>query len=107
MDDEKYFPFYCDKMPGKQGIYTDNIEECPDEIKYKGEDKYPSHMLVWIAISEHGFSEPLIRPVGAPAINQHIYLQECLIKRLMPFINQHHSDGNYVFWPDCASSHYD
>ena len=24
----------------------------------------------------------------------------------MPFINKHHSDGNYKFWPDLASSHY-
>jgi hypothetical protein len=27
-------------------------------------------------------------------------------KRLLPFINEHHSDSNYVFWPDLASSHY-
>ena len=24
----------------------------------------------------------------------------------MPFINAHHADGNYVFWPDLATSHY-
>ncbi len=24
----------------------------------------------------------------------------------MKFINKHHSDGNFVFWPDLASSHY-
>ena len=63
-------------------------------------------MLVWVAISENGISKELIRPVGAPAINQYIYLQECLIKRLQPFIEEYHSDGKYIFWPDCASSHY-
>ena len=35
-----------------------------------------------------------------------VYKNDCIIKRLIPFINKHHSDGNYVFWPDLASSHY-
>ena len=25
---------------------------------------------------------------------------------MLPFIEEHHSDNNYVFWPDLASSHY-
>ena len=30
-----------------------------------------------------------------------------MIKRgLVPFIEKHHSDGIYNFWPDLASSHY-
>ncbi|KAF2892972.1 hypothetical protein ILUMI_13201 [Ignelater luminosus] len=28
------------------------------------------------------------------------------IKRLIPFLNEHYLDGQYVFWPDMASSHY-
>jgi hypothetical protein len=40
------------------------------------------------------------------AINEEVYLNECIIKRLVPFINKYHSDGNYVFWLDLASSHY-
>jgi hypothetical protein len=40
------------------------------------------------------------------AVNQKIYLNECIKKRLLPFINQHHSDGQYIFWPDLASSYY-
>ena len=27
-------------------------------------------------------------------------------KRLIPFINEHHSDGNHMFWPDLAIAHY-
>jgi transposase len=27
-------------------------------------------------------------------------------KRLIKFINKHHSDSNYLFWPDLASAHY-
>ena len=27
-------------------------------------------------------------------------------KRLFPFIEEFHIDGNYIFWPDMASAHY-
>lgn len=40
------------------------------------------------------------------AINKEIYLNECIIKRLVPFIEKNHSDNKYLFWPDLASSHY-
>ena len=40
------------------------------------------------------------------AVNQHIYLEDCIKKILVPFINEHHSDGEYLFWPDLASAHY-
>ena len=40
------------------------------------------------------------------AINPEVYLNECIIKRLVPFINKYHSNGNYVFCPYLASSHY-
>jgi hypothetical protein len=33
-------------------------------------------------------------------------LEECIKKRLVPFIEAHHSDGQYLFWPDLASAHY-
>jgi hypothetical protein len=39
-------------------------------------------------------------------INQHTYLHECLVKRLVPVINDHHEDVDYIFWLDCASAHY-
>ena len=63
-------------------------------------------MLVWIAFSAKGVSQPLIVPCKSVSINQHIYLTECLQKRLLPFIQKHHQDNNYVFWPDLATSHY-
>ena len=39
------------------------------------------------------------------AINQYIYLRECIQKLLVPFIAEHHSDGEYLFWPDLAKVH--
>jgi hypothetical protein len=35
-----------------------------------------------------------------------IYLEQCLKRRLLPFINCHHRDSNFIFWPDLASAHY-
>ena len=62
-------------------------------------------MLVWLAISSRGISTPYFIPSGL-AVKQNVYLKECIIKRLMPFIKKHHPEGNFVFWPDLASAHY-
>ena len=66
---------------------------------------YNKKLLVWLAMSSKGMSSILIRPSGN-AINQHVYLNECIQKRLVPFIRKHHIGTKYVFWPDLASSHY-
>ena len=81
MDDEKYFTFSCNDIPQNSGFYTDNINKtCLTYVKYKGKAKFPSKILVWI--SERGMSEPLIRFSGSCAINQFVYKDECLVKRL-------------------------
>jgi hypothetical protein len=56
MDDEKYFRFSGDRMPGNDGYYTRDKNTCPDDVRFIGEDKFPKQMLVWIAISEDGAS---------------------------------------------------
>ena len=40
------------------------------------------------------------------AITSNIYLNECINARLLPFIEQHHRNDNFTFWPDNASAHY-
>ena len=105
MDDEKYFTFTNDSVPQNSGFYTDNARSCPNNVKYKGKNKFPKKILVWIAISEHGLSEPLIRFSTSCSINQYIYKDECLVKRLLPFIKKYLGDEKYIFWPDLASSH--
>ena len=39
-------------------------------------------------------------PIRSEALNSDIYINECLEKRLLPFIREHHPDSNYIFWPD-------
>jgi hypothetical protein len=40
------------------------------------------------------------------AINQTLYLNEVIKKKLIPFIKKNYPDNNYVYWPDLASFHY-
>ena len=62
-------------------------------------------MLVWICISTKGVSTPFFSKSGL-ATNQDKYLRQCIIKRLIPFIELNHSEDDYVFWPDLATAHY-
>ena len=106
IDDEKYFCFAGDNMPGNSGYYTNNKKTCPESVRFIGKEKFPKKLLMWIAISDRGMSEPLFRTSKAVAINSSIYINECLEKRLLPFIHKYHGDFNYSFWRDLASSHY-
>ncbi len=60
---------------------------------------------MWVAISENGISSPFFAKQNQ-AIDETTYLNECIVKRLMPFINNHHLKQKVLFWPDLASSHY-
>lgn len=106
MDDEKYFTFTNDNLPANARYYTMDKDTCPDNVRFKGQDKYPVKVLVWIAISERGMAKSFVRLHKSAAINRKLYIDECLEKRLLPFIHKHHSDLNYLFWPDLASAHY-
>ena len=39
------------------------------------------------------------------AVNKTLYMK-ALRMRLVPFIDKHYKNGDYLFWPDLASSHY-
>jgi transposase len=106
LDDEKYFTFAGNNMPGNSGYYAKNKSACPDSVRFAGKEKFPKKVLVWVAISDRGLSKPLFRPTNSVAIKTEIYIEECLEKRLLPFIHEHHADFNYIFWPDLASAHY-
>ena len=104
LDDESYFTLSHGKINGNDIFYTSNIDATPASTKYTPVKKFEQKLLVWLVISERGISAPIIRKSGL-AVNKTVYLD--FIKRgVIPFIKKHHSDGNYKFWPDLASSHY-
>ena len=66
--------------------------------------KRKSFQEKWIAISSKGTSKPYFRE-SSNAI-RFIYLEGCVQKRIISFIEEHHHSDKVVFWPDLASSHY-
>ena len=106
IDDEKYFTFGSDCMQGNSGYYTNDKISCPDSVRFAGKEKFSQKILVWVALSERGISKRFYRSSKSEAINSSTYIDECLEKRLLPFIQEHHPDSNYIFWPDLASAHY-
>lgn len=105
MDDEKYFTFSNSSLAGNAGFYTDDIKTTPQEVRYAAKMKYEPKVLVWIAISESGLSQPFMSPSKGFAVNSEVYQKKCLPK-LKKFIRTYHTDGKYRFWPDLASCHY-
>lgn len=105
VDDESYFTLSHSSINGNDHYYTDDIQACPNEVKYNTKWKFEPKVMIYIAISPKGLSKPYIKPSGL-AVNQKVYLDECIKKRLMPFIKEHYKNEPYVFWPDLASAHY-
>ena len=105
LDDEFYFTLSHSTINGNGTYYSSDRDKTPASVKYRIKRKFEPKVLVWLAGSDKGLSEPFFVP-SRLAVNKTIYEKECIKKRLVPFIKAHHVDGNYVFWPDLASSHY-
>ena len=100
INDEKYFTLSHTYFSSPTKSWT------PESVSHKPTAKFEPKVL-WIVISKNGLSQPLLRVQKKGfAINRKIYLKECIKKRFIPFLNTNHSDGNFLFWPDKASSHY-
>ena len=76
-----------------------------DEVRLRPKSKYPEKLLVWMAISERGFSKPFFLKKKASLTGQ-IYRDQCIRQYLVPYLDQYHEDGDFYFWPDLASAHY-
>ena len=105
LDDESYFTLSHSSINGNDNFYSSDTSKTPASVKHTEEAKFEKKLLVWVCASEKGMAKPYFVPSGL-AVNKHVYLEQCIKKRLTPFINEHHSDGQYLFWPDLASSHY-
>ena len=108
MDDESYFMFKNDGCPGNLGYYKSkdmDRGDVPDEVRLRTLDKFPMKLMAWVVISEKGIREPYFCPQNQ-SVNGEIYRKKCIQEHLVPFLDKHHADGNYYFWPDLASAHY-
>ena len=105
MDDESYFTLDHSTLAGNNVFYSDNIDETPEDVKHNLVTKHEAKLLVWVAFRPNGISKPFFGDSGN-AINSDIYQDECIQKRLLPFIKESYKQQPYVFWPDQAISHY-
>lgn len=105
LDDESYFTLGHSSLSGNSFFYSSDVAKSTAKVKYVKKAKYEKKLLVWAAISSKGISKIFIVPSGQ-AINQDIYKEECLKRRLIPFIKKYHQEDEFIFWPDLASSHY-
>ena len=105
LDDEKYFDFSGDNVQCNQRFYITDPSTTPSDIKYKKKKKFAPKLLIWMAMSSKGVSNVYVHK-SKQAITTDIYLNECINKKLLPFIEKHYKRNNYIFWPDKASAHY-
>lgn len=104
MDDEKYFTLTGDTV-GNRCYYTSDSSTTPPEVKFKRRMKFEPKLLVWLAISAKGRTSVYVHRSKA-AVGSQTYLNECIRKRLVPFIEKYHQSDSILFWPDLASAHY-
>lgn len=58
--------------------------------------------MIWQGICSCGLKTKVF--ITSTTMNSKVYIEECLKKRILPFIRQHKT--NVMFWPDLASCHY-
>jgi hypothetical protein len=105
VDDESYFKLKSDYIPGNNHYFTRDKSTTPPDVRYMATRKFPPQLLVWLCVSPRGVSLPffLERP---NSMDGNTYREECIRKRLVPFIQQYHMADSVIFWPDLASAHY-
>ena len=98
---------YLDQSNNVSNMYYNSTSRnvAPKEIKTRPQRKFCPKLMVWLAISMKGRSEPYIAP-HKQNIDQKVYLKECLEKRLIPFLKTAYPKGDAIFWPDKARVHY-
>ena len=104
MDDETYCACDPSQVPGNEYYNIVGDQDIERDFKVKRKQKFGDKFLIWQAIAENvEVSEPY---VTKGTINKDIYLEECVKRRLIPFISKSKENHNVLFWPDLATSHY-
>lgn len=87
MDDETYVKKDFAQIPGKQYNIKKRGDTPDESITSVAYDKFPAKKMVWQAICECGLRCTPFFCVGTMTAD--IYINECLKKRLLPFIRKH------------------
>ena len=104
MDDETYV--FADPSQGatREFFHSSDPNLVDPIYKEKGKSPNPKKFLIWQCMDQYGnISEPYVKE---GTMDSKVYLEECIKKRLIPFIQKHHKMSQVVFWPDLATIHY-
>jgi hypothetical protein len=104
IDDEIYVPIDPSDVNVRGFYHATTKKGAKYEDKIKPKSKFVKQFLVWQALDENGQLSDAFISEGI--MNAKVYLEECLKKRLLPFLNRHHNVHQVIFWPDMATSHY-
>ena len=102
MDDETFVKSDFKQLPGQNFFTCINKFDVDKNFKQQKMSKFAGKFLVWQAICTCGKTSKTFVTKGS--VNQEIYLEECVKKRLMPLIRSHNTPP--LFWPDLATCHY-
>ena len=105
LDDEKFFTLTGDTVIGNRFFYSTDPTTVSADIRFRKKKKFEPKIMVWVVMSSNGVSDVYVYK-SKQAIRQDTYLNQCINKRLLAFIDKYHQNGNYLFWPDLASAHY-
>ena len=102
MDHETYFSFKNNSCVTNKGFYTSDKKQTSSELLFAKKDKFPKKMMLWLAISSGGMSDPVF--VEGNAMNGDFYEKNCvpLVKK---FITTHHRGKKVIFRADLATAH--
>ena len=64
IDDESYFTLDNAVQPGNDIFYSSNVSRTSESVKNNYVKKIEEKLMVWIAISPRGMSEPYFVPIN-------------------------------------------
>lgn len=102
MDDETYVKMDFGQLPGQKFYKATGRGDVPSKFKFVFADKFARKLMIWQGICSCGQKTQVF--VTNKTMNSQLYKQECLKKRILPYIKAH--KGPVKFWPDLASCHY-
>lgn len=102
LDDETYVKMDFGQLPGQKFYLATARGDVPAKFKFMFMDKFAKKMMIWQGICTCGAKTPVF--VTTKTMDSKLYKEECLKKRVLPFIKAH--EGPVKFWPDLASCHY-
>ena len=92
---------------GNVGFYKKSVTSAGDvleEVRFMTKAKYPEKLLVCITIRKMDLWT-IFNPQKKVRW-QEVCIWRTVEQRLVPFLEEHHADGDYFFWPDLACCHY-